>query len=192
LGRAGIVEVGADGLPQLEAVGAVLGAEEEGPADVRQIVGVAAAARGVDVLDHRRVAGVEGGHGLPQLLAVGAVVGREEEGAADVGEALDLAVAPGVYLDLGGVVEGRIRPPELVTVGGTGPGLEEDAAADVGELVGPAPAGIEGRVRVDVLDQLGAAAGAVGLPGLLAVGAEDPLVAVAGAEEERAADVGEL
>src|SRR5262249_46070028 len=83
-----------EGLPELSAVGAVVGREEEGAADVGEVGGIAVARAGPDVLDQARARAAA--VGLPELAAVGALVGGEEQGAAEVGQVLRRAAARGV------------------------------------------------------------------------------------------------
>src|SRR6266511_1230690 len=73
-----------EGLPQLIAARAVVGAEEQGAVDVGEIAGIAAGRAALDVLDERRASGRA--VGLPQLISGRAVVGAEEQRAVDVGE----------------------------------------------------------------------------------------------------------
>ena len=69
---------GAIRLPQLPAVAAVVGGEEQRPPHIGQEVGgVARRAAGMDVLDQHRAR--RGAVRLPQLPAVGTVVGGEEQ-----------------------------------------------------------------------------------------------------------------
>ena len=75
---------GAIGLPQLRAVGAVAGGEEQPSAHSGQGGGIAAVVDWFDVLDQDGAR--PGAIGLPQLPAVGAVVGGEEQPSAHTGQ----------------------------------------------------------------------------------------------------------
>src|SRR5262249_1844411 len=82
--------IGTVALPELIAIGSIVGSEEESSADVDhgrrgKVIGVdrAVAAR-KDVLDDRRA--VRRAVTLPQLATVDSVVGREEQRTGDVAE----------------------------------------------------------------------------------------------------------
>ena len=79
-------------LPQLVAVGAVGGAEEESRSDGGELVKVAVGRAGADVLHQNGAAG--GAVGSPELVAIGAVVGGKEERAADRGQLARLRRSP--------------------------------------------------------------------------------------------------
>src|SRR5206468_103048 len=112
---------GAVALPQLEAVGAVVGAEEQRAADGGQVRGEGTVGAAVDVLEQHGAGG--GAVALPQLDAVGAVAGGEEDDAADGGQvrgrATRRAAAGGAgvdVLDQHGAGRGAVALPELVAV----------------------------------------------------------------------------
>src|SRR5205814_2056523 len=130
-------------------------------------------------------------HRLPQLEAVRYVIGDEEEGSADVGEVPRIR-SPVTGVDVVNESSPRIGPvraPQLATVGAV-IGAEVEHPVDVRE---PGRTGATGAEEarlcpVDVADQGGLGGGAARAPKLDAVG----VVPVAGAEEERPGDVGEL
>src|SRR5207237_812477 len=100
---------------------------------------------------------------LPQLVTVGAVVGGEVQRAADIGQAGGAgAVAAGVdVLDHDGAGGGAVRLPQLLAVGAVGVaivGRVEQGAVDVGQE--PRIGAV--RARIDVVELVGACAGAVG------------------------------
>src|SRR6185503_5035193 len=131
------------------------------------------------------------GERLPQLPAAGGGVGgREEERAADIGEFAERAVAQGV--DVPDERRAGIRAvgrPQLFAVGA--PALwsvnsaEEHIASDCGQIGDVASTG-----GADVLDERGAGTGSIRPPKLGIVGGA-VLGTVIGAEEERAAQVGQ-
>src|SRR5262249_54728483 len=114
---------GAVALPQLDAVAAIVGIEEQGAADVRQTVGVGAGGAGKDVIDQGSAGG--GAVALPQLDAVAAVVGMKEQGVADVRQVGLEVVRAGLQGTLGtgedvvdedGAGRGAVALPQLVAV----------------------------------------------------------------------------
>ena len=171
--------------PELHAVDAVVGLEEERAVDVRDGL------RGVEVgereaRDLRRALLRPVAH--PEPAAVGAVVGREEElpvgdrEVQGIGE-LDAVARARVDVRDRGSPRGRpVTPPELLAVRPVGGG-EQEHPAHVGqhrpEIVGRAD-----RVapRIEIRDHGGPGGGPVRGPELAAVGA------VVGHEEELVAD----
>src|SRR5262249_39453349 len=105
---------GAVGLPQFEAVAAVVGREEQRPVDVGQVGRGGAIPAGEDVLDEGGAEGV--GVALPQLAAVvlfsSAVTGAEKQRASDIGDGAGVrphVAAPDV-LDEEGGARRRVAP----------------------------------------------------------------------------------
>ena len=133
------------GGPQLRAVGAVVGGEEQLPAHGGEVVGGIAVVCGAarpDVLDQDRAG--SRAVGGPQLRAVGAVVGGEEQLPAHGGEgAGTVASVPGARLDVldqDGACLGAVGGPQLVPVDAVGRG-EEQPSRHVGEVARVAPGG---------------------------------------------------
>src|SRR5262249_9160114 len=144
---------GAVALPQLGAVAAFVGREEQRAAHVDQVGGFGAGGARSDVLDHDGAGGSS--VRLPQLEAVAAVVGRGDQRAADDGRVVREAeaVAVGVeggcgarsdILDEYGAGGGAVALPQLDAVAAV-VGLEEQGAADRGQVggVGTVGAGVE-------------------------------------------------
>ena len=172
---------GAVALPQLVAVGAVVGAEEQRAVDVGQMLGVELAAPGSMSLTRTVPAAVPSR--LPELVAVGRRRWRVKKSV------------PLTFVEIPGTLSRRAGEMSLTrTVPAAVPslfhsscrwcrrGAEEQRAVDVGEIVGIRAAACPD----DVLDQHRAGRRAVALPQLIAVGA------VIGGEEQRAVDVREI
>src|SRR5262249_59751804 len=133
-------------------------------------------------------AGARGGAvAPPELVAVHAVVGGEEQRVARGGQVVGIgavrravgAAAGTDVLDQDGAASGAVAPPELAAVGPV-VGRKEKSITDRGQFAGIGALRISVRgARGDVLDQDGAGGGAVALPQLHAVGS------VVGGEEQR-------
>ena len=107
---------GAVALPQLEAVRAVVGREEQRAVDVGQKFGSALPAPGLMSLT--RTVPAARAVALPQLEAVGAVVGGEEQRAVDIGQVVGTE-SPGPrrdVLDQDGAGRGAVGFPQLLAV----------------------------------------------------------------------------
>src|SRR5262249_12047532 len=145
-------------LPQLVAVDAVVGREEQRAVDVRQAGGRRAGSAGEDVLDEDGASG--GAVRLSQFLAIDALVGGGEDQVADGGQLIGGGAVGGAAaqsgedgLDEDGSGNGAVAPPQLRAVDAV-VGGEDENAIEVGLAAGATAA-----ERVDDRDLVGGEGG---------------------------------